>query len=431
MSTVKRVTSWASGVNNIASPDALPVTGNSVYSQKRKGGSNAVAAGTNVDFMADGEIKARIQPLSVVGDAVGTRLLKYKNEVVFTLPASTWSLPDAAIVAANATALQTPPQDQNGIQILLSAADFFTFPTPRQTDLIQCGAELGGELFFFTVDGSGWRYDGEQTREWCSRSAPTYPNVSVIGGLIPPGKYRVVTTVENAVGEEGPVSPALEIESVDTFGLRLQYNQGVRLYMTPPDGATFYEVFPNAEGDLFEVPLFMEGRRLEHQFLESPTMGEQMAAYNGVLLISNKKLLTVTMPFRPHLVDPVSGFFQFPEDITNVIPVGDGVYITADRTYFLAGVETDSPSLGIVFDEKAVYGSATRISENRVVWMTEFGFVAAADGGKAEFVHRDQYRPGPLTVGGTGVFFRDDREQAIFCNRLAVAPSFEVMGSPA
>lgn len=425
MSATKRVTSWTTGINNVADPDALPVAKVSYNSTANvRSGARHVAAATNIDFLTDGTICSRLKPAVTKANARGTRMLVFKNEVIF---AFAYGGGYHSVVAMDAADLLDPtflPDVADELKILVDYSQLQNGGS-YVTDLLQCGARLGEELFFFTTDGQGWRYDGVTIRTWGVYNGSVFPQIAVrSAGGFPAGRYRLCMTRVDDYGQESPVSTITEIDQAAPFRISPSFISGVKFYMTAPEGETFYEVTPSFAGELVGADVFMEGKRLEHQFCISPPMGEMMIAYNGVILIASGNLLTVTLPFRPHLCDPTSGFFQFPEEITNIIEVADGVFITADKTYFLRGVETDSPDLTKVFDEPAVKSSATRISESAVVWMTKFGFVVAADGGKAEFAHRDSYLPPNVTEGKTGRFARNKQLLMVHCNRPTLLPGF-------
>lgn len=426
MSATKRVTSWTTGINNVADPDALPVAKVSYNSTANvRSGARHVADASNVDFLVDGTVRSRT-PGDIKKNILGTRMLQFKNEVIAVYrPANVGAT--SAIVALTPDQIMDgayEPNDVAGMKILVSGTQMRS-PYSIVTDMIQCGARLGEELFFFTTDGQRWRYDGGTTIPWGFSAPMTFPTITTYNtDGFAPGNYRLAMTLVDDYGQESPVSDIVEISETDSFVIQPSFTSGVNFYLTAPDGETFYKLLPSIYGGFTERDVHRAGARLEHMFCIAPEMGDIMEAFNSVLLIAAGNTLRITLPFRPHLHDPVSGFFQFPQDITNVISVADGVFITADKTYFLTGVETDTPRLEKVFDEPATKGSATRLTENKVVWMTKFGFVMAVDGGKAEFVHRDTFIPENITAGCSGRFTRQLQNIVVYCNEADVLPGF-------
>lgn len=65
--------------------------------------------------------------------------------------------------------------------------------------------------------------------------------------------------------------------------------------------------------------------------------GSNLAYHNARLLVAVGSALIYSEPFTPHLRDAARGFELFPEPITCVAAVEAGVFVVADKTYFIAG----------------------------------------------------------------------------------------------
>lgn len=65
--------------------------------------------------------------------------------------------------------------------------------------------------------------------------------------------------------------------------------------------------------------------------------GSNLAYHNARLLVAVGSVLIYSEPFTPHLRDAARGFELFPEPITCVAAVEAGVFVVADKTYFIAG----------------------------------------------------------------------------------------------
>ena len=65
--------------------------------------------------------------------------------------------------------------------------------------------------------------------------------------------------------------------------------------------------------------------------------GSNLAYHNARLLVAVGNALIYSEPFTPHLRDAARGFELFPAPITCVAAVEAGVFVVADKTYFIAG----------------------------------------------------------------------------------------------
>lgn len=65
--------------------------------------------------------------------------------------------------------------------------------------------------------------------------------------------------------------------------------------------------------------------------------GSNLAYHNARLLVAVGSALIYSEPFTPHLRDAARGFELFPAQITCVAAVEAGVFVVADKTYFIEG----------------------------------------------------------------------------------------------
>jgi len=65
--------------------------------------------------------------------------------------------------------------------------------------------------------------------------------------------------------------------------------------------------------------------------------GSCIAHHGARLLVAVGSVLVYSEPFLPHLRDPARGFEMFPAPITCIAAVEGGVFVLADKTYFIAG----------------------------------------------------------------------------------------------
>ena len=375
MSKLVRHENWSLGSNNVAGRAQLPVDR----------GVRSVREAVNVDIMNGGEFRGRIGYEQVVSVA-SPRGLVGLGTVLFY---------------ADGTALKK--HDLNTRTTTTAAT------IPGYGEL--AGAVHAGELFM-CVAGTMLRYDGTDLRTWGVPTVYTQPpcTVTATPGLnrVAAGDYEYAVTVVNAWGEESGTmrSGTLTLSDSSTLqftGLPTPPTDGsVRLYVSTLSGTTKYLQAETTAATVSLSNLTTDGMVLETQFMREPPAGTIIASYHGVLLIADGQTLWVTQPMRPHLIDMSAGWFQYPTAITNVLPVEDGVYVTADKTYFLTGIELDTPEQRTLQDFGAVARSGVQFGD-KVAWMTEYGQAIGQRGGQMELPNRNFYAPLLATKAAAGI----------------------------
>lgn len=73
------------------------------------------------------------------------------------------------------------------------------------------------------------------------------------------------------------------------------------------------------------------------QVLVPMTAGQHIAHHAGRLLVAVGSAVIYSEPFTPNLRDESKGFELFPAPITCLVAVEGGVFVVADKTYFIAG----------------------------------------------------------------------------------------------
>lgn len=275
------------------------------------------------------------------------------------------------------------------------------------------GCEHNAELLFCTADEC-LRFDGATVRQWGVDTVVSQPAVTVGSGGLEAGQYAFAVTRVNAVGEEGGTFEAAFItveegESITISPPSLKAGETARYYMSAPNSTTLY--FQNTTG-LVDV-LRTDTAPLDTQFFNTPSPGHLIASYKGVVLLAQDDTLVHTDPLRPHLRSPMRHFVRYPSRIKIIAPVDDGVFIVADKTYWLTGLGTDAPEQKVVNQVGAVEGSAVILPDNSVLWMTEYGQARGSNGGQFSFLTKDSYLPRTASEGNSGVVEQDGDSFAV------------------
>lgn len=257
---------------------------------------------------------------------------------------------------------------------------------------------LNGELYFSNeaINGKLVSYAYEP---W-GVAAPAYAPVCTPATS---GEYRytVTCTFVTATGEESGAPLGSTVLCGEIPSLRLtsipQSSDGrvvaTRLYVTNVDGKDFYaQVDVPAGTTAWSLTgFFANGALLRTQFLEPLPPGQLIEYNNGRMYAASSNILWYTEPLRYGLMNRAANFFVFPARITLVKGVKEGLYISADRTYFLPGAGTKDVDLVVLEDDRAVEGAVLKLPGDgeEVVWLSTGG-IRRGKGGAMERVTDDR-----------------------------------------
>lgn len=273
---------------------------------------------------------------------------------------------------------------------------------------LRAGLTSGARMSYWAVNGAVYYSNGFETgivqdgasRSWGLENPIGQPGATRIGGYLPAGRYQFALTYRRNDGQESGTGIAGTIDLASKGGIRFT---GIPVssdatvshkvvYLTATNDELLYRamVIANAdtsaeyrnEGYDLRIPL-------KTQFGETAPAGQFVAWYRGHMLVASGSVLWRSMPFRHELFMLDKAFNVFAADINLLAPVNDGVYIGADKTYFLSGKSPDAWGLNRVAEYGAIPGTASYpvaeagyAGEGIVaLWASERGHCAGGDGG--------------------------------------------------
>ncbi|WP_024647736.1 hypothetical protein [Pseudomonas syringae] len=277
------------------------------------------------------------------------------------------------------------------------------------------GAVLNDELFFCT-ENECLRYRAGALRDWGVPTVTAQPVPTIGLGALPAGTYQCAATFTDAQGDEGGTTEAIIITVPDASSLIFPpitppSGGKAKIYVSAVNGGSLY-LQGDGENGLVCSSINDAAARLDTQFMRTPVPGDRICAHNGVLLIADGSVLHMTMPLRPHLRSAIKGWFQFPAPVDLVVSGDGGLFVSADKTYFLTDIESSTPGSRKVFDFGAVRGSDTKGLRNEVMWMTRYGIAKSDGAGGATLVSEENFVP-ELSESATSALLESNGSQMI------------------
>jgi hypothetical protein len=267
---------------------------------------------------------------------------------------------------------------------------------------------LNGEVYF-TNEGINGKVNALGAYEAWGTSPPAVsPACISLDSGDKPIQYQVTCTFVMASGEESgaPVATTVLGGTAGVISLsnipqstdsRVAYT---RVYVSDKDGDMFYaqvDVPTGLTTYIVRGP-YGVGKKLMTQHMRNLPSGQLIEYYNGRLYVAVGNLVLFTEALRYGLYNPTMHYYMFPERVTLLKAVDDGLYISSDITYFIGGdpkmhskggaTPTDLTPL---LPYKAIEGAACDLSYTHdVMWLSERGFIIGSSGGKFKNLTEDR-----------------------------------------
>lgn len=383
-----RTSNWSAGANNIASRDRLP--------------ENSIRAGVNVDPLPGGRLALR----------TGFKAIYTGAEVRAVLALG------RKLLIADGTSLVEYNTGNNSSRVL------------RQ--IIGAGPVVGdvmnGRLYFCTAD-EALEYDGETVRPWGVPDVLYQPGMtSSAGGTLLAGHYQVAMTLTDKWGREGGTDRPAVILAPDRGQLTITVPPvppgcTANLYVSAVNGETLYLQRNKLEGGPVLIDSINDDTaRCETVLSRAPQPGHLLCAHNSVLALAIDRHVQITRPMRPHLVDRVSGFFQYPQPVGVLLSVGSSIVVSADKVYALSSVESAEVSQATLLEYPGVPGTGVQLPDGRAAWMTRYGQAIAGPDG-VQLLNRNTFAPAGASKGSAGVIDNNGNQLIITALRGQHSPN--------
>lgn len=248
----------------------------------------------------------------------------------------------------------------------------------------------------YLSDGYGlWVFRGGAVAR-ATMEAPNAPGLSAsAGGSLPGGLYQVACTFERHDGTQSCASVTVQADVPDGGILNIHLptttqplTAWVNVFVSPVNGDALFlaERLPigTTSTTLYVPP--EQGGRCTTLYMAPTPAGQIVRQHQGKLLVARGAVVFTSQPYAYGIYDPAEDFMQFPADVTLLEPVGAGLFIVADKTYFLPN-EPDA-AIAEVLPYGAPRGAAVQRGEGGAIyWMGDRGLVQATDDGQAKNVN--------------------------------------------
>lgn len=239
------------------------------------------------------------------------------------------------------------------------------------------------------------------------------PNVSptltaAAGGSLPAGIYQATISFIAPSGEESgaikPVSATVpENGSLTISGIQVSAGYSTAVYLSPPNGDVLFRIAKTTSAALPTITIQPQSNaaRARTILLSRMPAGQIVRYADGRLIVASGNILYYSELFAPTLYNPAKNYIPFAENITMVRSCVDGMFVSADQTYWLAG-DMATASLAPILPYKAVFGTDSEIpNSNNVWWMSQRGMVVGSPGGQVENVQEKFVAVDAATAGAS------------------------------
>lgn len=209
-------------------------------------------------------------------------------------------------------------------------------------------------IYFSGIDGNGV-IENDTVRQWGVKPPSGLPLLtnSSSSGLLNVGRYQVTLTHVSSDGRESGAQRASTVDVTDKGSIDLTFIPAtttdttvtdVRIYCSTVDGDVMYlvAVIPLGTTTYNISNIASATMPLKTQFIDQAPQGELLQLYNGRIYMAVGNFLYYSEPHAYEWFDMSTNFLGFTSSITNVMPVDDGIYVLADKLYFLDGSGPES-----------------------------------------------------------------------------------------
>lgn len=228
--------------------------------------------------------------------------------------------------------------------------------------------EIDGTIYYSSNHTNGIIYSGTR-REWGLERNWLSPSLSRTSGSLDSGYFQVNFTWVYTDGRESGCSRSSIISVPDNSGIEVEIPTAppgsiyARIYCSTQNGKELYfhgTASPNSTYLIDDAFALVDPLRFFN--IDKAPLGHIVKYYRGRMYIASGNILWYSEPFQYEQFRLDSNYFEFPEEIREIMPVEDGIWIGSDKLYYLSGEEPSKFKRTTKEHIKIVKGTSTRIS---------------------------------------------------------------------
>lgn len=281
--------------------------------------------------------------------------------------------------------------------------------------------DFNGDTYFSNGTDSGRVSNGDVFP--IGLPLPSEPTVTAISGVLPAGWYQVAVSYANsATGEEGGVSPSQNFHLTSDGALRITLPATtagathINVYVSTLNGSIpFYQKTVAVGAASTDVITLTLGREANQRY-EVPLPAGRLFLFNGCLCSYKDNVVYEGLPSKLGYYLPSEGGVRFPANVSNCVPAQNGIYVVADKTYWIPGTRITTAE-GIIQDVLpygGVYGTEFEAPhKSQYGWFGAKGFVIASTQGEVEAVMTETVTVPSLPSEGFSTVFEDDGNRRV------------------
>jgi len=245
---------------------------------------------------------------------------------------------------------------------------------------------------------------------------------SVGTGLLSPGVYHVaICTIDSITKEQSGASISSKIQVSNNNSILctnfpiVDSSYEIAVFISNPNGEELYllDTVPYNTTQVEIKDIDNLSKPLNTQFLHRITGGHILRYFKGRLFVAKNNVLWYSEAMNYGLHKPSSNFIQFSTKITIVQPVNDGLYVVADKTYFLSGTspaqftKTEVSYInGIIGTGLSVRSTDFSISpdQDAAYWYSDYGPVIGLSSGNIQLLTENSFVPRKEQDKGTSMY---------------------------
>ena len=393
---------WPLGVDNIQPDHAVDAT--------------ALRAGVNVDVYDGGKLRMRRGFVSMLSANIHSLWSDPHDPSPSTMYYSTGGIIKSTNIALTATSIVSG----------LSPVAHVAF------------CQVDGDVFWSNNAVSGRIVNGVNV-PWGLETPANHPVLTATIGSLEAGTYQVTVTFRNAAGEESAAQNSVSITLAATGGIALtaipvaldstitQKN----IYLTAQNGDVLYRAVTLAANVTTYTFNTVPARTiaLRTQDMAKMPAGSIIAHRNGQMYVASGKFVYFSEPMRYGQYNPTKNFYAFSSDVSVMLATPDGLYVCADKSYFISKPGTDDATQEVLLPFGAASGTGVYLpNKTDVAWFSARGQVVAS-GGKAEIVTEKHFAPSIMTAGASFVRELEGLRQIVNVSQQSATNSLAYTGA--